>query len=206
MRWLACHTQEEIAEAVGYSEKTIREFLDSLRNGENGTAAENPVSSENPELTNEVGFGQPAINEFVKNLQLIKNGTEAENDKLDENPELTNTDDREFDDEEQDDSNSLGVYKLDKRLLIKANHMDEYFKPPIYNVWKQQSKTAGVNHFGNSEVRWLACHTQEEIAEAVDMSEGAINEWIKDFLKISDDDKLRNPADFDVPIYNVWKQ
>ena len=52
----------------------------------------------------------------------------------------------------------------------------------------------------------LACHTQEEIAEAVDMSEGAINEWIKDFLKISDDDKLRNPADFDLPIYNVWKQ
>ena len=38
------------------------------------------------------------------------------------------------------------------------------------------------------------------------MSEGAINEWIKDFLKISDDDKLRNPADFEVPIYNVWKQ
>lgn len=29
------------------------------------------------------------------------------------------------------------------------------FDPPIYNVWKQQTKTAGVNHFGNSEVRWL---------------------------------------------------
>ena len=29
------------------------------------------------------------------------------------------------------------------------------FEPPIYNVWKQQEKTAGVSHFGNSEVRWL---------------------------------------------------
>ncbi len=53
---------------------------------------------------------------------------------------------------------------------------------------------------------WLSCHTQEEIAEAVELSEGAINEWTKDFLRISEDDKVRNPADFDPPIYNVWKQ
>ena len=36
---------------MGYSEKSIREFLDSLRNGENGTDAENTVSSEKDELT-----------------------------------------------------------------------------------------------------------------------------------------------------------
>ena len=29
------------------------------------------------------------------------------------------------------------------------------FKPPIYNVWKQQDKTSGSSHFGNSEVRWV---------------------------------------------------
>jgi hypothetical protein len=29
------------------------------------------------------------------------------------------------------------------------------FVVPIYNVWKQQEKTAGSSHFGNSEVRWL---------------------------------------------------
>lgn len=29
------------------------------------------------------------------------------------------------------------------------------FEPPIYNVWKQQKKTAGGEHFGNSEVRWV---------------------------------------------------
>ncbi len=75
--WLACYSQQEIAEAVG--------------------------------------FGQPAINEFVKNLQLITNGTSAENDNLSENPTLTSEPDREFE-EEEEDSNSLGVYKLDKRL------------------------------------------------------------------------------------------
>lgn len=35
-----------------------------------------------------------------------------------------------------------------------ADHASD-FEPPIYNVWKQQEKTAGPSHFGNSEVRWL---------------------------------------------------
>jgi hypothetical protein len=29
------------------------------------------------------------------------------------------------------------------------------FDPPIYNIWKQQDKTPGGKHFGNSEVRWV---------------------------------------------------
>jgi transposase len=29
------------------------------------------------------------------------------------------------------------------------------FDPPIYNVWRQQGKTPGGSHFGNSEVRWV---------------------------------------------------
>jgi hypothetical protein len=29
------------------------------------------------------------------------------------------------------------------------------FAVPIYNVWKQQEKSEGSEHFGNSEVRWL---------------------------------------------------
>lgn len=32
-----------------------------------------------------------------------------------------------------------------------ANHLTD-FTPPIYNVWKQQTKTPGVSHFGNTEV------------------------------------------------------
>lgn len=29
------------------------------------------------------------------------------------------------------------------------------FNPPLYNIWKQQIKSGGPNHFGNSEKRWL---------------------------------------------------
>jgi len=29
------------------------------------------------------------------------------------------------------------------------------FETPIYNVWKQQNKSTGSEHFGNTEVRWL---------------------------------------------------
>ena len=62
---------------------------------------------------------------------------------------------------------SVGVDTTDKILRVSGNladlpnnqkpqaeHLTD-FEPPIYNVWKQQKKTAGANHFGNSEVRWL---------------------------------------------------
>lgn len=35
-----------------------------------------------------------------------------------------------------------------------ASHLVD-FEVPLYNVWKQQTKTAGASHFGNSEVRWV---------------------------------------------------
>ena len=53
---------------------------------------------------------------------------------------------------------------------------------------------------------WLACHTQEEIAAAVDMTQRAISEWEDDFRKMSEADNFLNSPDFEVPIYNVWKQ
>ena len=108
--WMACASQKEIAEAVGYSEPTIREFLDLLQNSGNGTDAVSAVLSENDELALE------ALLEF----------------------------DESVDEEAEEESNSLGVYELDKRLLIKANHIDEHYKPPIYNIWKQQEKTESV--------------------------------------------------------------
>jgi hypothetical protein len=36
-----------------------------------------------------------------------------------------------------------------------AAHVDEEFDPPLYNVWKQQTKTEGPSHPGNTEVRLL---------------------------------------------------
>lgn len=35
-----------------------------------------------------------------------------------------------------------------------ASHASD-FEPPIYNIWKQQDRSKGPGHFGNSEVRWL---------------------------------------------------
>jgi len=46
------------------------------------------------------------------------------------------------------------VKKLDKSDLADAEHATD-FEIPIYNVWKQQEKTKGSKHFGNSEIRWL---------------------------------------------------
>lgn len=31
----------------------------------------------------------------------------------------------------------------------------DLFEKPIYNIWKQQRKSNGLNHFGNTEIRWL---------------------------------------------------
>ena len=54
-----------------------------------------------------------------------------------------------------DDSPGLGTYHLDKRLLLKAQHLDDQFKPPLYNIWRQQERSVGLSHFGNSEVTWV---------------------------------------------------
>lgn len=45
--------------------------------------------------------------------------------------------------------------KLTRSAQTMATYSEPDWKPPIYNVWKQQEKTTGSNHFGNSEVRWV---------------------------------------------------
>lgn len=44
--------------------------------------------------------------------------------------------------------------KLPKLDKAAAEHTTG-FDPPIYNIWKQQSKSEGSSHFGNSESRWV---------------------------------------------------
>jgi len=79
--WLACHTQEEIAEAEDVPQQTVADRISSFT--ENGNIA-----------------------------------------------------------------------KFGKTTQAAADHLTD-FDPPIYNVWKQQTKSEGSSHFGNSEVRWL---------------------------------------------------
>jgi hypothetical protein len=111
---------------------------------------------DNQEIADAIGFSRPVVSEFVNSIPSVGNGIGADSDVSSENPSLiSETESREFDEDEDDDSNSLGVYKLDKRLLIKANHMDDKFTPPIYNIWKQQERSNQVNHFGNSEISFV---------------------------------------------------
>jgi len=46
------------------------------------------------------------------------------------------------------------IADLNKTDQNAANHETD-FDPPIYNVWRQQTLSNDVVHFGNSEVRWL---------------------------------------------------
>ena len=44
--------------------------------------------------------------------------------------------------------------ELPKSDKSSAEHATN-FDPPIYNIWKQQTKSEGSGHFGNSETRWV---------------------------------------------------
>jgi ParB-like chromosome segregation protein Spo0J len=49
---------------------------------------------------------------------------------------------------------NIGIGSLAKTDKSSAEHTTD-FTPPLYNIWKQQEKTSGASHFGNSEVRWV---------------------------------------------------
>jgi hypothetical protein len=58
---------------------------------------------------------------------------------------------------------------------------------------------------------WLACHTQEEIADATGWSQPTVKSFIeneKDFLSDKTQLAKANHEDgsFQIPIYNIWKQ
>jgi ParB-like chromosome segregation protein Spo0J len=96
--WLACHTHEEIAEAVSAPKRTVTDLLGGL--SENGNSAETAQTAS------------------------------------------------------EDDDTETTAFKLSKSELANADHASG-FDPMFYNIWKQQTKTEGSKHPGNSEVRWL---------------------------------------------------
>lgn len=55
---------------------------------------------------------------------------------------------------DQRSTRNADLPKLGKSERAFADQATD-FTPPIYNIWKQQEKTPGVSHFGNSEVRWV---------------------------------------------------
>lgn len=54
---------------------------------------------------------------------------------------------------------------------------------------------------------WMACWTQEEIAEAVGVSVGTVNAVCSEMADLPELNKpsASHLTDFDVPLYNVWK-
>lgn len=93
--WLACRTQDEISDSVGWPRRSVADWL--------GGFGENPDSGETAKT---------------------------------------------------DDSEGESSFKLSKAELAAADHATD-FQVPLYNVWKQQDKSEGSGHYGNSEVRWL---------------------------------------------------
>jgi hypothetical protein len=53
---------------------------------------------------------------------------------------------------------------------------------------------------------WLACATQQEIAEAVDIAVETASVWCKDFSGSTASEESEKWQNFDPPIYNIWKQ
>ena len=64
---------------------------------------------------------------------------------------------------------------------------------------KQQKKE-------KAHAMWLACHTQEEIAEAVEVPRDTVQGWVTGFVETSGAEESTKWQSFDPPIYNVWKQ
>jgi hypothetical protein len=95
--WLACHTEEQIAEAVGMPRDTVHSVL--------------------------LKYGDFRFSTKPGELSEIKDEAERWSE-------------------------------IEKRNRAAAEHKSD-FEPPIYNIWKQQEKTRGVEHFGNSEIRWV---------------------------------------------------
>lgn len=56
---------------------------------------------------------------------------------------------------------------------------------------------------------WLACYTQEEIAEVVGLTHQAIDEILQKRAELPESAKFPSSlhqADFEIPLYNIWKQ
>ena len=58
---------------------------------------------------------------------------------------------------------------------------------------------------------WLACHTQQEIADAVGCSQPEVKEVLSKMATLPnlikpDQSAAEHATDFEVPIYNIWKQ
>jgi hypothetical protein len=88
------------------------------------------------EIAKAVNVGQPTVNGFINSVSGNQNDKTSDND----------------DDGSEEE---IGPAKFRKIAASPAAQHQTEFDLPIYNVWKQQTKSEGSSHFGNSEVRWV---------------------------------------------------
>ena len=98
----------------------------------------------------------------------------------------------------------LDKQRIAEVLSVTTRQVNNYLTTIDKNLAEQRNKTIFD--------MWLACHTQEEIAAAVDLAVGPVNEKIKkqcsDLETFPKQNKLLatfQDADFRQPLYNVWR-
>jgi len=85
-------------------------------------------------------------------------------------------------------------------VQIRLNPRNEVAMPDIFFLKGQERKK------GKAFEIWMACKTQEEIAEAVEVSQDTVSEWSKGFTENLGTEESVKWTGFEIPIYNVWKQ
>lgn len=137
-----------LAQILKVSERTIREWLSRIDKDAKAALRKQAFDMwlamhTQAEIAAAIGYSQQAVAKFIEESGLTTNGGSA---VYGETPDSDEGDD--------EDSNSLGRHKLTKEQLAHAEHAVD-FQAPIYNVWKQQEKSKGASHHGNSEIRWV---------------------------------------------------
>jgi hypothetical protein len=59
--------------------------------------------------------------------------------------------------------------ELKRQNRNDAEHASE-FDRKIYTAWKQQTKSAGSEHFGNSEPRWVTISCTSTLSRSISLS------------------------------------
>jgi hypothetical protein len=145
-----------LARILSVSDRTVRDWLSRM--DKDAKAKRNKrifnmwlACATQDEIAKAVGCTHPTVGAVLKASGFVNNGNIAEIYKT-----AVSSDEEADAADDADEAAGLhdGRHRLTKDQLQSATHERE-FKPPLYNVWKQQEKTPGASHFGNSEVRWV---------------------------------------------------
>lgn len=153
-----------LARILSVSEKTVQRWLSRIDKDTRDAARKTAFAMwlgcrTQEEIAEAIGYDRTAISKMLKDSGFVTDGQMSENhetaDYLPIWKSRARTGSEDENEDGGDDATGLGTVKLTKAQVANADHADEQFESPVYNVWKQQKKTHGSSHYGNSEVRWL---------------------------------------------------